>query len=243
MPVKERKDECQMLRVTYFGGKKRKEKEIHFGLAFTALPAQVSIRLASELALKIPKFPQSELTATITHSYGASDGRRQNNKAVVLVPFPAQKAKVVSWDTMANPRQCQPEAAGEGRARGSVGQVNVFQPWLMAFQNTVKSHGFLYPQNYNTHTVPRPQWGPEPSDAVYCWHRNVSRGSGTQSGPIRTTAAPCFPWGSRHRTAPSAPAQLPAPRCPAPLPSCERAASPAPPPHHRDSIVRLNASG
>lgn len=119
VPVKERKDECQMLRMTYSGGKKGKKRKLNVGVTFTALPAQVSIRWASELALKIPTSPLSELMATIAHSYGASDGRRQKMKAVALVPFPAQKPTVISWGTTADPGQCQPGAAGEGRALGA----------------------------------------------------------------------------------------------------------------------------
>lgn len=201
--------------VTYdllWGKKKGKKRKLNVGLAFTALPAQVSIRLASELALKIPKFPQSELIATITHSYGASDGRRQKIKAVVLVPFPAQKAKVISRDTSAHPGQCQPGAAGEGRARG------LWARWMFSSRGLWLSKT---PRNYMVFfslriTIQRqchsPSGDPKPSDTVYCWQRNASRGSGTRSGPIRTTVAPCLPWGSRHRTVPSTPAQLSVPR-------------------------------
>lgn len=162
VPVKERKDECQMLRMTYSGGKKGKKRKLNVGVTFTALPAQVSIRWASELALKIPTSPLSELMATIAHSYGASDGRRQKMKAVVLVPFPAQKPTVISWGTTADPGQCQPGAA---------------DCFPAVFYDSPKHHEitwFFFPQNYNTKTVPQPSGGPKPNGAVCCRQRSLT---------------------------------------------------------------------
>lgn len=206
VPVKERKDECQMLRMTYSGGKKGKKRKLNVGVTFTALPAQVSIRWASELALKIPTSPLSELMATIAHSYGASDGRRQKMKAVVLVPFPAQKPTVISWGTTADPGQCQPGAA---------------DCFPAVFYDSPKHHEITWFFSLRI-TIQRRCHSPAGAQnpmAQFVVGSAVSRGSGTQSGPIRSTTAPCLPRGSRHGTAPNAPAELSVPPCPVRCPA------------------------
>lgn len=111
--VKERKDECQMLRMSYSRGKKRREKEM-LGWAFPAPCAQVSIRLVFDFSLKMQP-PQPGHTPGCS----ASTQPPQFSLLTAGASIFCQKSSGQTWQLSAPP--ClfvEQEGAGGGVGKG-----------------------------------------------------------------------------------------------------------------------------